>query len=342
MKALIQSKYGGPEVLNIQEVPVPIVKPDEVLVKIHAAAVNDYDWSLMRGKPWLYRLMFGLFKPKSNIPGMELAGIVELIGENVTKYKVGQSVFGDISEYGFGAFSEYVAINENAIFLKPDFLSFTEAAGLSHAAMLAWQGLVQLGELESLATFKKTQNKKVHILVNGAGGGMGMYALIIAKHYNAEVTGVDATEKLPGLLKLGFDYVIDYTKQDVTKISKKFDLIIDAKTKRSPFSFLKILAKNTTFITVGGDLPRLVQIFFVSKYIKKIHHKQVKILALKANQGLEEFYEILKNSTIKPIIDGPHSFEKTNEMIQFFGEGKHCGKIIIDIAGSKLHEKGGA
>ena len=163
MKAIVFTKYGAPDVLQLKEMPKPSPGEEEVLVKIHATAVNDYDWSMVRGKPYLYRLMFGLWKPKKQIPGMELSGTVEAVGKNVRAFQVGDAVFGDISEYGFGSFAEYLCIHEKALVLKPAAMSFEEAAAIPHASLLAHQGLVEIGKIQ----------KGQQILINGAGGGVG-------------------------------------------------------------------------------------------------------------------------------------------------------------------------
>ena len=207
MKAVIFTKYGSPEVLQFREVAKPSPGEQEVLIKIQATAVNDYDWSMVRGKPYLYRLMYGIFKPKIIIPGMELSGTVEAVGENAKLFNVGDQVYGDISGYGFGSFAEFVCINENAITLKPEKMSFEEAASIPHATMLAVQGLIDIGKIQ----------KGQKILINGAGGGVGTFGLQIAKLYDTEVTGVDTGEKLVMMKSMGFDHIIDYQKEDFTK-----------------------------------------------------------------------------------------------------------------------------
>lgn len=195
MKAIVLTKYGSPSMLQLQELPKPVPQENEVLVKIHATAINDYDWSMVRGKPHLYRLMFGLLKPKIKIPGMELSGTIEALGKNVQSFKLGDVVYGDISDYGFGSFAEYICIHEKALALKPPKMTFEEAAAIPHASLLAYQGLIDLG---------KIQNGQ-QILINGAGGGVGTFGLQLAKLYDAEVTGVEAFHLIPnGILKLDF------------------------------------------------------------------------------------------------------------------------------------------
>ncbi len=319
MKALICKKYGPTSHLIIGDVDRPSLKPNEVLIKVHYSAVNDYDWSMVRGKPILYRLLFGLFKPKRPIPGMELSGVVESCGEDVTKLQVGDEVYGDISQYGFGSFAEYVAIHEKAVVKKPDYLSFEDAAALSHAANLAWQGLVDVGKIEN----------GMKILINGAGGGVGSLGLQIAKTYKAEVTGVDTGAKLVMMKKIGFDHIIDYKTDDFTQSGQQYDLILDAKTTRPPSAYVKSLTISGRYVTVGGEISRLIQLLIARKMFKK----PVFMVGLKANKDLEEIHQLYESDKIAPIIDGPYPLAKVAESIQHFGEGKHTGKVLISIQG---------
>ncbi len=321
MKALLLTKYGSPTALKVQEIAKPSPKRNEVLIKIHATAVNDYDWSMIRGKPYLYRLMFGILKPKKLIPGMELSGTIEALGPNVTSFKIGDAVYGDISEYGFGTFAEYICINEQAVILKPAEMSFEEAVSIPHAAMLAVQGLRDVGKI--------TQGQKV--LINGAGGGVGTFGLQIAKLHDAEVTGVDTGDKLKMMKDIGFDHIIDYQKEDFTKNGVHYDLILDAKTNRSPFAYARSLSPNGTYVTVGGKIGRLLQVLIWNLWISKFKHKKVRLVALKANKGLSYISDLFREGKIKCIIDGPYTLEESAKAIQYFGEGKHQGKVVISI-----------
>ncbi len=254
--------------LQLKEVEKPIPKENEVLVKVIATAVNDYDWSMVRGKPYLYRLMFGIIKPKRKIPGMELAGIIEALGTNATSFKVGDAVYGDISGYGFGSFAEYICINEKALKLKPGKMSFEQAASIPHASMLAVQALIDIGKVE----------KGEKILINGAGGGFGTFGLQIAKLYNTEVTGVDTGDKLKMMKSIGFDHIIDYRKEDFTKNGQRYDLILDAKTNRSTFNYLRSLSPNGRYVTVGGTISRLLQAFILGPLIRLFSKKKSALL----------------------------------------------------------------
>ena len=321
MKAIVQKAYGSPTLLKIQNVERPFPKSNEVLVRIHASAVNDYDWSMVRGKPWIYRLMFGFSKPKNPVPGMELAGTVESLGPNTSSFNIGDEVYGDTSEFGFGTFAEYMCINEKALILKPESMSFEEATAIPHAAMLAYQGLIDCGDIK--------QGQK--ILMNGAGGGMGTFAVQIAKQYNTHVTGVDTGQKLEMMQSIGFDEVIDYKKEDFTRNGERYDLILDAKTNRSPFAFTRSLSKGGKYVTVGGSLWRMLQLLFLKRWIKITKGLTLKILGLKPNKDLASINELYEKGNIKAVIDGPYEMDEIPRLIQYFGEGLHSGKIVVRL-----------
>ena len=321
MKAIIFKKYGSPDILKLQEVEQPTPAENEVLVKIRATAINDYDWSLVRGKPFLYRLMFGLMKPKNHIPGMELAGTVEALGSNTSRFGVGDAVYGDISDYGFGTFAEYICIHEQSLILKPESMSFEQAAALPHAATLATQGLLDLGQLK----------KEQKILINGAGGGVGTIGLQLAKLHDAEVTGVDTGDKLQMMLSMGFDQVIDYKKEDFTKNGQQYDLILDTKTNRSPFAYLPSLKPRGRYVTVGGSLVNLLLLFFAKGLISKYTGKYMNLLTLTPNKDLTYLNALFDEGKIFPVIDGPFSLAAVPHALQYFGEGKHTGKVVISI-----------
>ncbi|TQV89416.1 NAD(P)-dependent alcohol dehydrogenase [Aliikangiella coralliicola] len=321
MKAAVFNQYGSPKVLQLQEVEKPTPKDNEVLVKIHATAVNDYDWSMIRGKPFLYRLMFGLLRPRKNIPGMELSGVVVSTGKKMTSFKAGDAVYGDISEHGFGSFAEYICIDEKALTLKPNNMSFEEAASIPHAAALALQGLVDIGQIQN----------GLKILINGAGGGVGTLGLQLAKLYCAEVTGVDSGDKLEMMKSIGFDYTIDYQTEDFTKSGQRYDLILDTKTNRSTFSYLRSLKPNGKYVTVGGKLPHLLHALFFRRVIHLFSRKRVHIIGLKTNKDLNYINELFESEKIKPIIDGPYPLSEAAIAVQRFGKGVHRGKVVISI-----------
>ena len=322
MKAIVVEKYGKPiEVLKLKNVDKPIPKADEVLIKIKCTAINDYDWVMSKGKPYALRLMFGFKKPKNPILGMEYSGVVEEIGDNITGFNIGDEVFGDCSESNFGTFSEYICLHKEAIIKKPKGISFEHACALPHASLLAYQGLFEKAKL----------NKRDKVLINGAGGGVGAIALNLAKTLDCHVTGVDTGDKLATLIQNGYDEVIDYKKVNFTENNIKYDIIFDCKTSFSPFSYPKVLNKNGRYVSVGGNYFKLIRLLLSSNFIKLLTDKQLLILGLKANQGISEIIKLYNNGEIKPIIDGPHQLEKTPELVQYFGDGLHTGKIIISI-----------
>lgn len=322
MKAIILTKYGSPPaVLQLQELPRPVPKENEVLVKVHATAVNDYDWSMVRGKPYIYRLMFGLRKPKIRIPGMELSGTVEALGSKATSFKLGDAVYGDISDYGFGSFAEYICIHEKALALKPVNMAFGEAAAIPHASMLAYQGLVEVGKIE----------KGQQILINGAGGGVGTFGLQLGKLYEAEVTGVDTGKKLEMMKSIGFDHIIDYKKEDFTINGKHYDLILDAKTNRPAYAYARSLKPGGKYVTVGGTPASLLQLLALKPWIAAFRKKHFYIVALKPNKGLAYINELFAEGKIKAVVDGPYPLSRAPEAVQYFGEGKHQGKVVISV-----------
>lgn len=322
MKAIVHSRYGMPSVLTVEEVPMPEPKSGEVLVKIHATAVNDWDWSMVRGKPYLYRLMFGLFKPRTSIMGAEVAGTVEAVGDNVTRFSAGDRVYGDISEAGFGGFAEYVCVREDALRSMSSGMSFEQAASLPHAALLAWQGLVDVGAIQSGET----------VLINGAGGGVGAVGLQIAKDYGCNVTGVDRASKVEALAAMGFDRTIAHERTDFTSEAHRYDLILDAKTTRSPFRYLRALKPGGRYVTVGGHLPRLLQLLFLGGLLSRATRKRLSIVALKPNQGLEKINEMFEQGKLTCVIDGPHSLADVPRAMQRFGDAEHVGKVVIKVA----------
>ena len=315
MRAVILSAYNSPVV--IKELSVPRPKAGEVLIQTRAVSVNDFDWSLIRGEPYVYRLLFGLLKPKRKIPGIELAGVVEAVGSEVSTFKPGDAVYGDISETRSGAFAEYVCVKQDALHAMSEKMTFEEAAALPHAAMLAFQGLVDLGKIQ----------KGEKVLINGGGGGVGTLGLQIARMYDAEVTGVDSAEKLNMMKSIGFDFVIDYKQEDFTQGGKRYDLILDTKTTRPPAAYQKVLTSKGRYVTVGGSPARLIQLLLAKLAGQTNKH----IVALKPNKDLAYINALFDAGRIKPVIDGPYNFDQVAMAIQHFGEGRHRGKVILTV-----------
>ena len=324
MKAYNIKNYGEPvKVLRLKEIKQPEPNDTEVQIKVCATTINDYDWCITTGKPFAYRLFFGIFSPRKKLmtPGMEVAGIVEQVGNNATKFKVGDAVYGDISQFGFGSFAEFLCIDEKALALKPDTMKFEEAASIPHAAMLALQGLKDVGQIKS--------GQK--ILINGGGGGVGSFAVQIAKLYNTHVTGVDTGEKLKAMESQGFDNVIDYKKEDFTKSNQQYDLILDCKTNRSLWKFLKVLEPKGKYVSIGGRSSNLLQMLYMNPILKLFSKKRMYMVMLKANKDLNFINELYEDNKINCVIDGPYTFEKIPWAIQRFGDGLHNGKIVISV-----------
>ena len=269
---------------------------------------------------FINRLLNGWRKPKRRILGSDIAGKIEAVGKNITRFKTGDDVYGDLSG-SWGGFAEYVCANEKAIALKPATMSFEEAAAIPQAAMLAVQGLIDKGKIEP--------GQK--LLINGAGGGVGTYGVQIAKLYGVEVTGVDSTGKLDMLRSAGFDHVIDYTKEDFTKNGKTYDLIVDVKTNRSVFDYTRALSRHGVYVTVGGSLGRLLQCLLLEPWISMILKKHIRIVALKPNKDLAYMNELFEAGKIKSVIEGPYKLGEAADAFRIFAKGEHKGKIIITL-----------
>ncbi|MFF2447184.1 NAD(P)-dependent alcohol dehydrogenase [Neobacillus sp. NPDC058068] len=321
MKAIIYNKYGTAEVLKLKEVEKPTPKDNEVLIKVQAVSVNSWDWELLRGKPFLARLG-GLLKPKYKILGADIAGQVEAIGKDVKHLLPGDEVFGDISWCGWGGFAEYACAHENALSLKPASMTFEEAASIPQAAVLALQGLRDNGKIK--------EGQKV--LINGAGGGVGTFALQIAKLYGANVTCVDRAEKLNMLLSLGADQVIDYAQEDFTQKGQSYELILDIVGNRSIFDFNRILNPNGTYIMVGGPLLRILQCLITGPLYSKTSGKKMSILVHKPNRNDQNYLkQLFMAGTVVPVIDKQYPLSKAADAVQYLGEGHAKGKVVIRV-----------
>lgn len=319
MKAIVYTEYGGIEKLQLKEVEKPLPTDDEVLIKVHAASLNDWDMGLLHGD-FINRMINGIRKPKRQIPGSDIAGTIEAAGKNVTKFKTGNEVYGDLSG-SWGGFAEYVCAPEKSLALKPSAMSFEQAASIPQAAMLAVQGLIDKGKIQS--------GQK--LLINGAGGGVGTFGVQIAKLYGAEITGVDSGSKLEMMRSIGFDHVIDYTKEDFTKNGKQYDLILDAKTNRSMFDYARALSPKGTYVTVGGEISRLLRALLLSPLISLVYKKNIRIVSLKTNKDLLYINELFETGKIKPVIDGFYKLENFYEAFRLYEKAEHKGKVVITI-----------
>ncbi len=320
--AIVQTEYGSTQMLSLQEVDRPVVPDNGVLVRVHAASVNAGDWHLMRGTPFFIRLIFGgLLKPKIKILGTDVAGRVEAVGKDVTQFQPGDEVFGSLSECGFGAFAEYVCATEAALVLKPANISFEEAATVPDAALAALQGLRDFG----LVAGQK-------VLIVGASGGVGSFAVQIAKAFGAEVTALCSTKKIDMVRSLGADCVIDYTQADVTRQGQHYDLIFDAAAYRSVFDYLPALTPEGTYVLVGGSTARFFQAMFLGPWISRLGGRKVKCLALKPDRAdLIVLRDLIEAGKISPFIDRRYNLSEVPAAIRYLEQRQVRGKVAISV-----------
>ncbi len=326
MKAIIVEKYGSPDSLKLRDFVKPIPNDDEVLVKIHAASVNAGDWHLLRGDPFLVRLMFGLFKPKFKILGSDIAGVVDSVGSNIKEFKPGDEVFGDLSESGFGAFAEFVSAPESALVKKPKNVSFEEAAAVPVAAITALQALRNKGKI-------KSGDK---ILINGASGGVGTYAVQIAKSFGTEVTGVCSTSKMEMVNSIGADHVIDYTKEDFTKSGLKYDIILAANGYYPISVYKRALNPRGIYVMTGGTMKQMFEAMIKGPCLSKKEGQQLgNLLSKPTKDDLLYLKELLEAGKIKPVIDKRYSLNEIPDAVKYVEEGHAKGKVVICVAGEK-------
>ena len=325
MKAIVYTKYGSPDLLQLQEVKKPVPHDNEVIIKVYASSVNVEDLDFLRGTAWSVR-MLGLFKPKYKTLGFDVAGKVEAVGKNVNQFQPGDEVMGDLFGFGFGAFAEYVCAPEKAIVHKPDKITFKEAATLPSRAILALQGLRGKRSLQS--------GQKV--LINGAGGGVGPFAVQIAKFLGAEVTAVDHTKKLDMLCSIGADHVIDYTKEDFTKNGQRYDLILDVAGNHSILSYRRSLRPDGLYSIVGGSRSTIFQVFFLGPLVSLFGRKKIGLIAWKPNkkEDLDFIKELVVSKKIVPVIDRCYSLSDVAEALRYFEEGYPQGKVVITVENS--------
>lgn len=323
MKAIVFTQYGSPDVLELKEVPKPAPKDSELLIRVHASSVNSWDWEYLNGKPFINRFMFGLLKPKRGKQrlGADIAGTVEATGRHVTRFQPGDEVFGDLWS-NWGGFAEYACAHETALQPKPENSTFEEAAAVPQAGVLALQGIRKAGQLEP-------GNK---VLINGAGGGVGTFAIQLAKLSGVEVTGVDASHKLDFVRSVGADHVIDYAKEDFTTTGKRYELIIDCQNFRSMFDNRHALRPGGTYAMVGGSIPRVYQLWFLN-FLAMLTRDDRKLclVADGPNKGLADLKELMEAGELSPVIDRTYRLSEVPAALRYFGEGRHKGKIAITM-----------
>jgi len=324
MKAIVYTEYGAAQdVLRLAEVQKPAPKDEEVLLKIHAAALNAADWHIMKGDPFLVRLMVGgLLKPNINIPGPDVAGRVEAIGKNVTRFQVRDAVFGDISASGCGACAEYVCAKEQELALKPANLSFAEAAAVPLAGVSALQGLRDAGKIHA--------GQKV--LIHGASGGVGTFAVQIAKSFGAQVTAVCSPSKVEMLRSLGADDVIDYTRSDFSQNGQRYDLILAANGNRSLADYKRALAPQGIYVMVGGSMSQMISALLLGPLYSRNGGQKFTALSAKSSaKDLAFLKELLEAGKIKPVLDKRFPLSQAQEAFHYLEEGHAKGKIIVSL-----------
>ena len=328
MKAIVCTKYGSPDVLELKEVEKPSPNDDEVLINIYAASLNAADFEYLRGA-WSARIV-GPLKPRYKILGSDIAGRVETAGRNIEQFQPGDEVFGDSSLCGFGAFAEYVCVPENALALKPASMTYEEVATYPQAAIVALQGLRE----------KRPIQPEQKVLINGAGGGMGTFAVQIAKSFGAEVTGVDSTRKLDMLRSIGADHVIDYTQGNYTKNGQHYDLILDVQAHHSIFDYKRALSPEGIYVMVGGSRSAIFQAVILGPLISRIGSKRLGINTGSKRMGIDKWKPKIKEDLdflkdlfeagkVVPIIDKRYPLSEVPEAFQYLEKGCALGKVVI-------------
>jgi NADPH:quinone reductase-like Zn-dependent oxidoreductase len=322
MKAIVYHNYGSPDVLKCEEIEKPAAGDGEVLIKVRAASVNPLDWHFMRGAPYFVRMMTGLRKPKIARLGVEVAGQVEAVGGNVTQFKPGDEVFGSCR----GAFAEYVCTFERALVAKPDNVTFEQAASVPVAAITALQGLRDKGRIQP--------GRKV--LINGAAGGVGTFAVQIAKSFGADVTGVSSTGNVDMVRSIGADRVVDYTQEDFTRSGQRYDLIFDTVGNHSLSAYRRVLNPKGTYVAVGGPAGRwfdpmadLIKMLALSPFVSQ---KLAMVLAKLSKEDLTVVRELMMSGKVTPVIDRRYRLSEVPEAIRYLEAGHARGKVVIAMA----------
>jgi NADPH:quinone reductase-like Zn-dependent oxidoreductase len=326
MNAIVRDKYGSPDVLELKDIDKPELGDDEVLVRVHAASVNPADWHLLRGTPYIARLQLGLRKPKDMLLGCDVAGQVEAVGKNVTMLQPGDEVFGSPFMHGLGAFAECVCFSEDLLASKPATLSFEQAAAVPLAASTALQGLRDHGRIEP--------GHKV--LIIGASGGVGTFAVQIAKSFDAEVSGVCSTRNVEMVRSLGADHVIDYTQEDFTQSGQMYDLIFQLAGTLSPSECRRALTSNGTLLLSSGEsdgrwigpVDRIIKALVLTPFVSE---KMASFTVKPNKEDLQFLKQLIESGTLTPVIDRTYSLSEVPEAIRYLEEGHAQGKVVITV-----------
>jgi len=320
MKAIVFEEYGSPDVLKMKKVSKPTANDDQVLIKVKATAVNPLDWHRLRADPFIVRFSDGLRKPKNPFIGADIAGVVEAVGKNITQFQPGDAVYGEI---GSGGLAEYVCVAEKAVVAKPANISFVEAAAVPVAALTALQSLRDHGQLQAGQS----------VLINGASGGVGTYAVQIAKAFGAEVTAVCSARNIELVRSIGADHVIDYTREDLTKHEKQYDLILDNVGNLSVSNYKHLLNENGTAVVAGfAKLGRMLQVVMLGGLSSKFGGKKIStMLATPTQADLLYLNDLLETGKIKSVIDKCYPFAESAEAIRYLETSRARGKIVVVI-----------
>jgi len=320
MQASVFYEYGAPTVLKTTETKKPKPTRDQVLIQLKASSINDWDWGILQGKPFVNKMLSGFGRPtRINTLGSDIAGVVIAVGRNITQFSVGDEVFGDLCGKRWGGFAEYVVTTPEVLTLKPAFLSFEAAAALPQAATIALQGL----------SGKNQPKSGDNVLINGAGGGSGSFAIQIAKSYGAIVTAVDSSAKQAFMTSLGADKVIDYEKENFTQNGKHYDLILDLMGHHSIFSYQKRLKKAGRYVMVGGASRLILQTITLGSLISMFSKKSMTLLMHEPMKGIDKLKELIAENKLKVVIDKCFNLEQVPEAMTYFGERRSLGKVVI-------------
>ncbi|MEK6190727.1 MAG: NAD(P)-dependent alcohol dehydrogenase [Chloroflexota bacterium] len=323
MKAFIRDRYGSPDVLEFADIEMPVVADDGVLVRVQAASVNQADLDYLHGIPAIARLGTGLRRPTNRGLGLDVAGRVEAVGQDVTRFRPGDEVFGDMTEFGYGAFAEYVAAPERAFAPKPAGITPEEAATVPQGAILAIQGL----------RARRPVGPGDKVLINGASGSVGPWAVQIAKAWGAEVTGVASTKKLDLVRSLGADHVIDYTREDFTRLGHRYDRILDVTATRSASDIRRALTPTGVYIVIGGSIARLFWLMIAGLVISATGSQKLGIAYWKPfnPEDVATLTELLEARKIAPVIDRRFPLEEVPQALRYVEDGHALGKVVITV-----------
>lgn len=324
MRAIVRERYGGPDVLAVRQTERPVVQGAQVLIRVRAASINRSDWESLTAEYLYVRLGgSGFWRPKNGRLGSDVAGVVEEVGPDVTEFSPGDEVFGDILWVGTGAFADYVCVPERApIVPKPPSLTFEQAAALPQSGGLALQALTERGEIEP----------GQQVLVNGAGGGAGSFAVQIAKALGAEVTGVDRNDKLDVMRAAGADHVVDFTSEDFSKMDRRFDRIIDVAGRRSILPFRRVLRPDGSYVMLGGTLLRLLQAAMLGGVLTKLTDRSMRVMVANPSRAdLTRLADMVVAGEITTMIDRRYLLDEVPEALQYLGDGHAKGKLVVTL-----------